>query len=91
MIYQLTLSISENSPQDQNIESVARSEQISREEAALRLLAAAGLSKPSNASPEARRILGAFSAPEEAALMDEVMEIVNQDRERQKAELPCDL
>ena len=89
MTYELTLSIAESSPQGQNIESYAASERISREEAALRLLATT--KRPSRATPAARRILGAFSAPEDAALMDEVIEIIHHDRERQKAEMPLDL
>ena len=86
MTYQLTLSISENSPQDQNIESIAHSEQISREEAALRLLAAAGLSKPSKATPEAMSFIGA--AREDAELMDEVVDLIMSDRRQHNAEAP---
>lgn len=44
----------------------------------------------SKASLAAYRIVGAFSAPEDAALMDEVMELVMQERERRNATPPLD-
>ncbi len=42
--------------------------------------------RTSKATPEARRIIGAFSSPEDAALMDEVMELVHQGVNREKGE-----
>lgn len=42
------------------------------------------------ASPEAYRIIGAFSAPDDAALMDEVMKLVMQERKHRNAQLPLD-
>ena len=45
------------------IKALAETEHISREAAALKLIEAAATSGPSAASPEARRILGAFSSP----------------------------
>lgn len=86
MSYQITLSIHEDSPQGLNIEALAEAEHVSREEAALRLLAAP---KPATkASSAARRILGAFKAPEDAALMDEALEIAMADRERRNSIRP---
>ena len=85
MTYELTLNITENSDIDRNIESMAGVEQISREEAALRLLAKLPRSK---ATPEALAIMGAFSSPEDSALMDEVMELVMSERMRRNAEPP---
>jgi hypothetical protein len=86
MSYELTLHIPDNSPQEHNIEAIAEAEHITREEAALRLLAVPKAAH--KATPEALRIVGLLSAPEDAALMDEVMELVTQERERRNAEPP---
>ena len=84
MTYQLTLQITEDSPQAHNIDAVAEARHITREEAALRMLAEPP--KPSKASPEALAIIGAFR--DDAELMDEVMELIMSERERSKSEVP---
>ena len=75
MSYQIILEIDENSPEGQNIEKLAEAKQVSRKEAALKLLA--GLSEKSvpKVGAEALRILGAFHAPIAAAMMDEALEL----------------
>ena len=83
MTYQLTLSIREDSPQGQNIEVLSETEQLTREEAALRILAMPKLISGANAG--ARRILGAFNAPAEAALMDDALDIAMTDRQRRNS------
>lgn len=50
MSYEITLSIRENSPQEYNIEALAEAEHVSREAAALKILASAP------ASPLARAL-----------------------------------
>jgi hypothetical protein len=85
MTYELTLVIHEDSPEGRNIETLAEAERISREEAARKLLAGVPHAALSPASPAARRILGAFSAPEDAALMDEAVALAMQERERRNA------
>lgn len=84
----LTLRIEENTPEAQRIEALAEAEHIAPEAAALRLLNSAPLAPQSKATPEALAILGAFSSPEDVALMDEVMDLIHSDRERQNAEPP---
>ena len=86
MSLELTITIPDNSPQEYNINAVAEAEHISREEAVLRLLDVPR--RTSKATPEALAILGAFSSPEDVALMDEVMEIVHRERDRQAVEGP---
>lgn len=80
MSYEITLSIQEDSPQGRNIEAVAETEHLSREEAALKLLS---VPTTSQASPAARRILGAFK--QEADVMDEALELAMSDRQRRNA------
>ncbi len=81
MSYDLNLNIPDNSPQAYNIEAMAAIEHISREEAALRLLAQAkNLQQP--ASQNARRIIGALSDPKDAALLDAALELAMLDREK---------
>lgn len=84
MSYELTLNIAEDSPEGQNIQSLVEAQHISREEAARKLLSSA--EKPSKASAEALSFLGA--GREDAALIDEVAELVMRDRERHNAEPP---
>ena len=84
MSYQLTLSIRDNSVAERNIEAIVETEHISREEAAIKLLETPV--KRSAASPAARRIIGAFR--EDAALMDEVIELAMEDRQRRNAAPP---
>ena len=69
---EITLKIADDSALGRNIERISEAEQLSREEAALRLLE----EKPAKtgASAEARKIIGAFSSPEDVALMDEAMQ-----------------
>ena len=84
MSLELTITIPDNSPLEHSVLATAKAEHISHEEALLRLAS----EKTSRATPAARRIIGLFSSPEDAALMDEVMEIVHQERNRQSAEGP---
>jgi hypothetical protein len=86
----LTLSIEENTPQARSIEAFAEAEHVSPEAAALRLLASLPVARKSKATPEALAILGAFSAPEDVALMDDVMELVMSERQQRNAEPPRD-
>lgn len=85
MSYELTLDIREDSPEGRNIETLAETEHVSREEAARKLLAGLPRTVPSPANSASRRILGAFSAPEDAALMDEAVALAMQERERRNA------
>lgn len=78
MSYELTLQIQDNSVQERNIEDIAEAEHVSREEAALKLLA-----RPPKANT-ARSIVGAFK--QDAALMDEVLELAMQDRQRRSTQ-----
>lgn len=87
----LTLNIEANTPEAHSIEALAAREHIAPEDAAVKLLNSSPLARTSKATPAARRILGVFSSPEDAALMDEVIDIIHADRERQKAESPRDL
>jgi hypothetical protein len=86
--YQITLDIDENSPQARNIERLAETEKVSREEAALKLLANHPNGRSYKASPAARRILGAFSSPEDAAIMDEAVALAMEERVRRNAQPP---
>ena len=86
MSLELTITIPDNSPQELSINALAEAEHITREEAVLRLLDTS--KKPNKATPEALAILGAFSSPEDVALMDDVMDLIHNDRERQNAEPP---
>lgn len=84
MTYELTLSIREDSPQGQNIAALSETQQLTREEAALRILA---MPKPNTkANAAARRILGAFNTPEDAALIDDALNIAMADRQRRNRE-----
>ena len=100
---EITLNIAEDSAAARNIENVVAREQLSREQAALRLIengdahsdAEAPLNslsadKPRGAHPDAYKIIGAFSSPEDAKLMDEVMELVMAERERRNSVPPLD-
>ena len=86
MSYELTLSIQEESAAGRNIEAIAATEHISREEAALKLLEAPVTRRA--ASPAARRIIGAFR--EDAALMDEVLDLAMAERQRRHTAPPHD-
>ena len=79
MTYQLVLNIQEDSPEGKNIESLATSQHVSREEAALKLLAAIA---PSANAP-ARRLFGALR--EDAGVVDEALELAMEDRRRRNA------
>lgn len=84
--YTLTLQIEEGSAADLNIRAVAERDGCSLEDAALKVMNSLLPARPPKASPAALAILGAFSAPEDVALMDEVMELIRSDKERQNAE-----
>lgn len=88
MSYQITLNIVENSEEGRLIENVAAREQLSLEEAALKLIKSA--EKPRGASPEAYKIIGAFSSPEDVVIMDEAMELIMEERERRNSAPPRD-
>ncbi|HWD38027.1 MAG TPA: hypothetical protein VG944_04210 [Fimbriimonas sp.] len=75
MSFELHLSIEEDSPEARTIQLVAKTEHISNEQAAGRLLAEA-VKYRSDKTP-AEGMLGAFSSEEDVALMGEVMEIVH--------------
>jgi hypothetical protein len=84
----LTLNIEANTPEAHSIEALAAAEHIDPKAAALKLMKSSPLARKSKATPAAQRIIGLFSSPEDAALMDEVMELVMSERERQNAEPP---
>ena len=84
----LILSIEKNTLEARNIAALAEAEHISPEEAALKLLASWPQARPPKTTPKACRIIGLFSAPEEAALMDDVMELVMSERQHRNAEPP---
>lgn len=92
MSYQITLDIAEDSEANRLIESVAATQQLSREEAALQLIEGAQKPIVSNrvANPDAYKIIGAFSSPEDVVLMDEVMEIIMEERKRRNSAPPRD-
>jgi len=66
-----------------DVRQYAKSQHITSDEAVVRLIKAGlGLagSKPAN-----RSILGAFSSPEDVAVMDDALEFAMQERERRNA------
>ena len=82
---ELTLKIADDSVAARNVEQEKELRQLSREEAAVRLLEEAEVSSgtaPKSAHPDAYKIIGAFSSPEDVKLMDEVMELIMEDRRR---------
>lgn len=81
MTYELTLNINEDSVAGRNIETLAANQRLSREAAALQLIEE--MPGKGAASPAARRILGAFK--EDAALVDEALEIALEDRGRRNS------
>ena len=88
---EITLKIADDSPLARNIERVSETQQLSREEAALRLLEESEISTkivPQGVNPDAWRIVGAFK--EDAALMDETLEIIMEERQRRNAAVPHD-
>lgn len=86
MSYQITLNIAEDSEAGRLIEDVVAREQLSHEEAALKLIL--GTDRPRQATPAARRIIGIFNAPEDAKIMDEAMELIMEERERRNSTPP---
>lgn len=85
MALNLHISVSDQSDLAQVVQRLAAAEHISTDEAATQLLTeAAKLHR--NRTP-AEEMLGAFSSPEDLALMDEVMKVVHARRE---ADLPKD-
>ena len=88
MSYQITLNIAEDSEAGRLIESVAARERLSREEAALQLIE--GARQPRAAHPDAYKIIGAFSSPEDVALMDETLELIMEERQRRNGAPPRD-
>ena len=88
---ELTLKIADDSRAARNIERERELRQLSREEAALCLLEEAEISTetaPKGVNPDAWRIVGAFK--EDAALMDETLEIIMEDRRRRNLAVPDD-
>ena len=88
MSYQITLNIAEDSEANRLIERVAAREQLSREEAALQLIE--GARQPRAANPDAYKIIGMFSSPEDIAIVDEAMELIMEERQRRNSALPND-
>ena len=77
---EIILKIADDSAAARNIERMSEAQQLSREEAALRLLEKDEVHQ--GASPAARRIIGIFSSPEDRAIMDEAMELIMEDRKK---------
>lgn len=88
MNLQIILDIDENSEAARLINDVVAREQLSPEEATLKLIIRE--EKPRGATPAARSIIGIFNAPEDAKIMDEAMEFIREERERRNSTLPCD-
>jgi hypothetical protein len=79
MGYDIRLNIPDDSPQAKNIAELAMRDHISREEAALRLLAA---SRGESSLESARSFVGAFASPDDAAILDDALKLAMEDRER---------
>jgi hypothetical protein len=76
MAFDPQLSIPEQSRLDHVLRQIVATEQITPEEAATRLMTEGAKLHDGKKTP-AEEMLGAFSSPEDVALMDEVMEIVH--------------
>lgn len=63
-----------------DVRHYAQAQHITADEAVVRLIKA-GL-KVAQARPANRSILGAFASPEDAAIMDDALELAMQERER---------
>jgi hypothetical protein len=85
--YELTLDIAEGSPEDRNIETLAGAERITREDAARRILSSSTRPRTAASASQSRRILGSFHAPDEAALLDEALDIALLERTRRNGPL----
>jgi len=74
------LRIEESSPEGQIIQAIIESDSVTPEEALRRALRnpRSGAVLPQNA---AQRMIGLFNQPENAALMDEVMELARESRQ----------
>lgn len=70
------LHIEGSSPEGQNLQSIIDREHVSPEEALRRALRHAVKDQPN----PAQRLIGLFSSPEDALLMDEVMELGRESR-----------
>jgi hypothetical protein len=79
--YDICLHIDQNTPEGRVIEQVVQAQQVSPEEAVRNVLRQRAKKTPAEA------MLGAFSSPEDSALIDEVMELA---RERRKYNQPRD-
>ena len=88
MSYRITLDIAEDSEANRLIESVAATQQLSREEAALQLIE--GAEKPRVVNPDAYKIIGMFSSPEDRIIVDEAMELIMEERRRRNSAPPRD-
>jgi hypothetical protein len=81
MTYDIRLHIDQNTPEGRVIEQVIQAQHLSPEEAVRNVLR-----QRANKTP-AEAMLGAFSSQEDAALMDEVMELADA---RRRADQPRD-
>jgi len=75
MPFDLHLTIPENSPEGQVVAAIVNRDHVSPEEAVRRIIRDAGDKR----SP-AQRMIGLFSRDEDAALLDEVMELTDESR-----------
>ena len=80
-MYDIHLRIDQNTPEGRVIEQAVQAQHVSPDEAVRNVLRQRAKKTP------AEEMLGAFSSPEDAALIDEVMELA---RERRKADIPRD-
>jgi len=71
------LHITDNSPEAQAIETIVNRDHVSPEEAVRRALRHPALAKPT----PAEEMIGAFSSPEDMAIIDEAMQYVQELRE----------
>ena len=87
MNYELTLDIAEDSLEGLNIDSIAEEMHVSREDAARQILQKRQQSRNGATTRGGSSIIGSFSAPEDAEILDEAMTLVLDDRSRRNASL----
>jgi hypothetical protein len=79
MAFDLHITVPENSPAAHVVQQIAAAEHISPEQAATRLLTEAA--KLHGKKTPAQELIGAFSSPEDRALMDDAMGFAKKMRE----------
>ena len=85
---EITLTIADDSALARDIERISETQQLSHEEVALQLIE--GAHQPRAANPDAYKIIGMFSSPEDVAIVDEAMELIMEERHRRNSAPPRD-